>query len=158
LWPLIYQRKVSATKLKVPIRAPTRIVSETMMKYAKLKFNTDVYYYYYYYYYYYFGFPMFSRETYSHLTEHSLGKAGPGQRAGRSGILILAGATGSGAHPVLFMWYQGSFPRGGGGLEWSGRGVNHSPPSSAEVKNEWNCTSFRAIRLYGVDREIYYFR
>jgi hypothetical protein len=25
--------------------------------------------------------------------------------------------------------------------KWSGRAANHSPPSSAEVKNEWICTS-----------------
>jgi hypothetical protein len=27
------------------------------------------------------------------------------------------------------------------GVKWPGREVDHSPPSSAEVKNEWSCTS-----------------
>jgi hypothetical protein len=37
----------------------------------------------------------------------------------------------------LFNWYRVSFP----GIEWSGCGVDHSLPSSAEVKNEWSHTS-----------------
>ena len=42
-----------------------------------------------------------------------------------------------GAHPVSYS--TGS----GGSLQWAGRpGSNvHSPPSSVEMKNEWNCTS-----------------
>jgi hypothetical protein len=42
--------------------------------------------------------------------------------------------TGSGAHPASYpMGTGGSFP---GGKAWSGRDADHSPPSSAEVKNE----------------------
>jgi hypothetical protein len=37
--------------------------------------------------------------------------------------------TGSGAHPA-------SYPMGTGGKAWPGRDADHSPPSSAEVKNE----------------------
>jgi len=36
----------------------------------------------------------------------------------------------------LFNRYRGCFP----GLKRPGREVNHSPPSSAEDKNEWGCT------------------
>jgi hypothetical protein len=31
-----------------------------------------------------------------------------------------------------------------------GRKADHSPPSTAEVKNAWSYTSTRSIRLYGV--------
>jgi hypothetical protein len=42
--------------------------------------------------------------------------------------------TGSGAHPASYpMGTGGSFP---GGKARSGRDADHSPPSSAEVKNE----------------------
>ena len=34
-----------------------------------------------------------------------------------------------------------------------GHEVNHSTPYSAEVKNEWSCTSTPLIYLYGVDRD-----
>jgi hypothetical protein len=40
----------------------------------------------------------------------------------------------SGAHPASYpMGTGGSFPRG---KAWPGRDADHSPPSSAEVKNE----------------------
>ena len=38
--------------------------------------------------------------------------------------------TGSGAHPASYTMGTGSFP----GVKRPGRGVNHPPPSSAEVK------------------------
>jgi hypothetical protein len=42
--------------------------------------------------------------------------------------------TGSGPHPASYpMGTEGSFP---GGKAWPGRDADHSPPSSAEVKNE----------------------
>jgi hypothetical protein len=42
--------------------------------------------------------------------------------------------TGSGAHPASYpMGTRGSFP---GGKVWPGHDADHSPPSSAEVKNE----------------------
>jgi hypothetical protein len=42
--------------------------------------------------------------------------------------------TGSGAHPAYYpMGTGGSFP---GGKAQPGRDTDHSPPSSAEVKNE----------------------
>jgi hypothetical protein len=38
--------------------------------------------------------------------------------------------TGSAAHPASYTVGTGSFP----GVEWSGRGVDQPPPSSAKVK------------------------
>jgi hypothetical protein len=34
-----------------------------------------------------------------------------------------------------------------------GHKLNHSPPSSAEVKNEWSYTSTHPICLHGKDKE-----
>jgi hypothetical protein len=45
--------------------------------------------------------------------------------------------------------YRGSFP----GVERPGRDVDHPPPTSAEVKNEWSYTSSPQICLNGVDRD-----
>jgi hypothetical protein len=36
------------------------------------------------------------------------------------------------------------------GVKWPGREVDHSPPSSAEVKNAWSYTSTLLIHLQGV--------
>jgi hypothetical protein len=36
------------------------------------------------------------------------------------------------------------------GVKWPGRKAEHSPPSSAEVKNVWRYTSTLPIRLHGV--------
>jgi len=56
-----------------------------------------------------------------------------------------------GPHSLLFNGYWGSFL----GVKQSGCKVNHSPPSSAEVKNEWSYTSARPRCRHGVvDREI----
>jgi hypothetical protein len=38
-----------------------------------------------------------------------------------------------------------------------GREFDSSPPSTAEVKNEWSCTSLLPIRRHGVDRDSYTF-
>jgi hypothetical protein len=45
--------------------------------------------------------------------------------------------TGSGAHPASYpMGTEGSFS----GIKRPGRETDHSPPSSAEVKNTWSYT------------------
>jgi hypothetical protein len=55
--------------------------------------------------------------------------------------------NGSGAHPVSYpMGTRSSFL----GVKGPGREADHSPPSSAEVKNAWSYTSTRPIRLHGV--------
>ena len=43
---------------------------------------------------------------------------------------------------------RGSFP----GLKRTGRDVDNSSPSSAEVKNEWSYTSTPPLYLHGLDR------
>jgi hypothetical protein len=56
--------------------------------------------------------------------------------------------TGSGAHPA-------SYPMGTGGLSLGvkaqlGRDADHSPPSSAEVKYEWELYLLSPMRLRGM--------
>ena len=43
------------------------------------------------------------------------------------------------------------------GVKRSGSEADHSPPTSAKVKNEWNCTSASLSSLHGVDGEIFIF-
>ena len=72
-----------------------------------------------------------------------------GLRAGRSGVHIQAGArnfrvpdnvqTGSGAHPASCSFL---------GVNRPGREADHSPASSAEVKNEWWHTSTTNIYAF----------
>jgi hypothetical protein len=74
-------------------------------------------------------------------------------RAGRSGDPIPVGArfsapiqTGPGAHPASCATSTSSFP----GLKQPGRGVDHPPPSSAEVKERVElCTSTPRLGLRG---------
>jgi hypothetical protein len=55
--------------------------------------------------------------------------------------------NGSGAHPASYpMGTRGSFP----GVKRPEHEVDHSPPSSAEIKNAWSYTSTPPIRLHGV--------
>jgi hypothetical protein len=49
----------------------------------------------------------------------------------------------------LLNGYRRSFP----GVKRPRRNVHHSPPTSAEVKNAWSCTSTPPVYLHGVDRE-----
>jgi hypothetical protein len=50
--------------------------------------------------------------------------------------------------------HSASYPMGTGalflGVKRPGREADHSPPSSAEVKNGWSYTSTPPIRLHGV--------
>ena len=58
--------------------------------------------------------------------------------------------TGSGANPASpIKGYRVSFP----GITRPRCDVDHSPPASAEVKNEWMYTSTSHIRLHGVERD-----
>jgi hypothetical protein len=54
---------------------------------------------------------------------------------------------------VLIKWYRLSFPR----VKRPCREVNHSPPTSAEFKNECSYTSTPPIYLHGVDRDAFTF-
>jgi hypothetical protein len=55
--------------------------------------------------------------------------------------------NGSGAHPASYQWVSGALSLG---VKRLGREAEHSPPSSAEVKNAWSYTSTPPIRLHGV--------
>jgi hypothetical protein len=54
--------------------------------------------------------------------------------------------NGSGAHPASYPMDTGAFSLA---VKRPGREADHSPPSSAEVKNAWSCTSTPPIRLHG---------
>jgi len=54
-----------------------------------------------------------------------------------------------GSPSLQFNGYRRFFP----GVKRPGRKVNHSPPSSVEVKNMWCFTSTTSIRLQGADTE-----
>jgi hypothetical protein len=80
--------------------------------------------------------------------------------AGKSGVRIWLAATRFvpspkcpdrklGPHSLIFNGYRGSFFPPLNGLV---REVVHSPPLSAEVKNEWSYTFTPSIWLRGVDR------
>jgi hypothetical protein len=78
-----------------------------------------------------------------------------GLRAGWSGVRVPVGAgnccphhrvqTGSGSPPI--QWVPGALSLG---VKRAGREADHSPPSSAEVKNAWSHISTIPIRLHGV--------
>ena len=80
-------------------------------------------------------------------------------RVGQPGARIPAEARGFslaqnrpdrlwGAPSLLLSGHPGSFQ----GVKRMGRDVNPSPPSSAEVKNEWSYTSTAPTGLHGVER------
>jgi hypothetical protein len=74
-----------------------------------------------------------------------------------SGVRFSAGAgnfshhhrvqNGSGAYPASYSRATGALSLG---VKRPERKADHSPPSSAEVKNAWNYTSTLPIRLHGV--------
>jgi len=53
---------------------------------------------------------------------------------------------------LLYRGYWGFFKE----VKQPGCEVDHSPPSSAEVKNEWSCTSNPPICLHGMEKEGFY--
>jgi hypothetical protein len=55
--------------------------------------------------------------------------------------------NGSGVHPASYpIGTRGFFP----GVKRPGREADHSPPSSAKVKNAWSYTSTPPVRLHGM--------
>jgi hypothetical protein len=50
---------------------------------------------------------------------------------------------------LLLKWCRSYFPE----VKQPERKVDHSPPSSAEVKNEWSYTFTSLIYIYGIDRD-----
>jgi len=95
--------------------------------------HTFVYYYYYYYYYCSYNYVLFLLSPCTEIRDSdSLG-------VGRSGVRIPAEArfsapvyTGPEDHPGSYTIGTGSFP----GVKRPGRGVDHPPPSSVEVKEK----------------------
>jgi len=55
------------------------------------------------------------------------------------------------------LWTPLTIQFNGTGVRWVGRDIDHSPSSSAEVKNEWSYTSTSPICLHGMDRENFNF-
>jgi hypothetical protein len=55
--------------------------------------------------------------------------------------------TGSGALQPPIQWVSGTLSLG---VKRPGREADHSPPSSAEVKNAWSYTSTTPVCLHGV--------
>jgi hypothetical protein len=71
------------------------------------------------------------------LDDRAIGVRSPAGAKDFSSIVCVQ--TGSGAHPAsCTMGTEGPFP---GGKVWPGRDADHSPQSSAEVKNGRNYTS-----------------
>jgi hypothetical protein len=54
--------------------------------------------------------------------------------------------TGPGAYPASYTMGAGSFP----GVKRPGRGADHPPPTSTEVKNEYSYTSTPPLGLRGL--------
>jgi hypothetical protein len=49
----------------------------------------------------------------------------------------------------FIQWVLGSFPK----VKWPGPEVDYWPPSSAEVRNEWNCTYTTPVWIHGIDTD-----
>jgi hypothetical protein len=64
--------------------------------------------------------------------ETGYGLDGPGIESRWGAKFFAHVQTGLEAHPASCTMGTGSFP----GVEWPGRGADHPPPSSAEVKKE----------------------
>ena len=79
------------------------------------------------------------------------------------GIVTCCRLDGSGSNPGKdrkcpdWFWGLPSLLLNGKEGTWPGREVNHSPPSSAKIKNEWSCTSSSHICLCDMDRENFTF-
>jgi hypothetical protein len=66
-----------------------------------------------------------------------------------AGILLFTTVSRTALGPTQppIQWVPGALSLG---VKWPGREADHSPPSSAEVKNAWSYTSTLPIRLHGV--------
>jgi hypothetical protein len=72
--------------------------------------------------------------NYNTVSDYGLDDRGSNTGRGKGYFSSLCVQTGSGAHLASYPMGTGvSFPRG---KAWPGRDADHSPPSSAEVKNE----------------------
>jgi len=75
-------------------------------------------------------------------------------RAGRSGMRVSVGVRSfyivQNVRPALGPPSLGGYRCFIQGIMQPGRDVDHSPPSSAEFKNEWSCISSSPVCLYGL--------
>jgi hypothetical protein len=78
------------------------------------------------------------------------GRPGLNSRQGQDGIFLLATASRPALRPTQppIQWESGALTSR---VNRSGRETDHSPPSSAEVNNEWCYTSTPSVRLHGVE-------
>ena len=85
------------------------------------------------------------------MTRLRLGRSrGPISAGARNLALLQDAQNGSGAHPASHsMATGGSFPE----VKLQRREVDHQPPSSAAVQNEWSYNYAPPIHLHGVDRD-----
>jgi hypothetical protein len=73
--------------------------------------------------------------------------------AGKASSLVCNIQTGYGAHPVSYLMGNGGFSPT---VEWAGHKVDHSHPSTAEVKNEWSYISKPQLHLHTKDLFTFY--
>ena len=81
---------------------------------------------------------------------------GPGFESRGGEVLFLFSKTlqtAPGAHPASYSIGTGVLP----GLKLIERDADHSPQSSAQVKNEWSCTPTPPICPHGMDRDKFNF-
>jgi len=87
--------------------------------------------------------------------------SGTSLRVGRSGVWIPALERDFsllkqsdrlwGPRSPLFNGYRSYFPW----IKRQGSDVEHSPPSRAQVKSDWSCTSATPRRVYASDQGVY---
>jgi len=79
--------------------------------------------------------------------------------AGRSGVRIAAGAVGLSRLEIIqtCTGVHRACCSVGAAVKRPGHEAGRSSVSSAEVKDEWSCTSAHSIRLHGVDRDSFAF-
>jgi hypothetical protein len=62
-------------------------------------------------------------------------------------LFTIASRTALGPTQAPIQWVPGALSLE---VKWPGREADHSPPSSAEVKNAWSYTSTPPVRFHGV--------
>jgi len=72
-------------------------------------------------------------------------------------LWLLSGVSSVGIPAAVRDFLYSKTSRPALGVKWPGRGADLSPPSSSEVKNEWNAVSSPVICVRGVDSFIFTF-
>jgi len=81
-----------------------------------------------------------------------------GVRAGRYGVPVPTGVRNLSKtyRPALGSTRRPEYRGSSSGVRRPGREVDHSPPSSTEVKNEWSYTSTSADYIHGAGNKCFY--